>query len=177
MKREYWLIGSIAVLFSAIGIYFSINHYGNPPAPTSAADILFAQSLPDVTGKTQTLQQWKGKILLVNFWATWCPPCIEEMPELTALQTELAGKNVQIIGIGVDSSDNIHQFASKYKITYPLYIAGMGSVELSRQLGNQAGGLPYTLLISPDGQVRKTFLGRLNIAKLRQELATLSQQP
>lgn len=177
MKREYWLFGSIALLFVAIGLYFGINRYSNPPAPKSAADTLFAQSLPDLAGKTQVLQQWKGTILVVNFWATWCPPCIEEMPELAALQTEFSGKNVQIIGIGIDSSDNIRQFASKHKITYPLYIAGMGSIELSRQLGNQTGGLPYTLLIGPDGQVRKTFLGRLHMASLRQELAAIRRQP
>lgn len=174
MKREYWLFGAIAILFSVIGIYFGLNRYDNPPPPQSAADILFAQSFPDLKGKNQTLRQWKGKILVVNFWATWCPPCVEEMPELTALQTELRDQNVQIIGIGIDSADNIQQFSAKYNISYPLYIAGMGSVELSRRLGNQAGGLPYTLLIGPDGQVRKSFLGRLHMPSLRQELAAIS---
>lgn len=176
MKREHWLIGSIAILFAAIGIYIAANHYSNVPPPENAASLLFAQSLPDLAGKDQSLQQWKGKTLVVNFWATWCSPCVEEMPELSALQTELAGKTIQVIGIGVDSADNIQQFSTKYKIIYPLYVAGVSGVALSRQLGNQAGGLPYTLLISPDGQIRKTFLGRLDMAKLRQELAAVDSK-
>ena len=89
---------------------------------------------------------------------------------------EKSGKNLQVIGIGVDSAANITEFSKKHQIHYPLYVAGMGGVDLSRQVGNQAGGLPYTLLITPDGQVRKTFLGRLEMDKLRQELAAIGPQ-
>ena len=95
------------------------------------------------------------------------------MPELTELQTELAGKNIQILGIGIDSPSNIREFAAKYKITYPLYIAGLTGSELSRQFGNQAGGLPFTVIIGPKGDVRKTYLGRLKMDQLRADIAAL----
>ncbi|MBS0309618.1 MAG: TlpA family protein disulfide reductase, partial [Proteobacteria bacterium] len=91
--------------------------------------------------------------------------------------TELGSKNLQIIGIGVDSESNIKQFAAKYKIDYPLYVAGVSGGDLSRQLGNQAGGLPYTLLIDAQGHVRKSFLGRLHMDTLRKELAVAGLQP
>jgi peroxiredoxin len=95
------------------------------------------------------------------------------MPELAALQNEMAAKNLQIVGIGIDSPSNIKQFAEKHQVSYPLLVAGMQGTELSREMGNQAGGLPFTVLLDPTGQVRKTYLGRLNIAQLRSDLAEL----
>jgi thiol-disulfide isomerase/thioredoxin len=111
--------------------------------------------------------------MIVNFWAPWCAPCVKEMPELAALATELASKDVAVIGIGIDSPTNIAQFASKFKISYPLYVAGMSGTDLSRQFGNTAGGLPYTVLIGADGQVRKTYLGQLKFDQLKADLAKL----
>lgn len=120
------------------------------------------------------MSNWHGKLLLVNFWATWCSPCVEEMPELSALQNEQKFKNLQIIGIGIDSPANIREFAGKYKISYPVYLAGMGGIELSRQMGNQQGGLPFTILFGADGQVKKTYLGRLDMETVRKDLALFS---
>ena len=95
------------------------------------------------------------------------------MPELTELQKELQPKNIQILGIGIDSPANISAFAEKYKIAYPLYVAGMEGSELSRQLGNQAGGLPFTVLIDASGKVKKTYLGRLKMDELRRDIAAM----
>lgn len=100
-------------------------------------------SLPDAAGATQALSQWKGKNLLVNFWAPWCPPCVQEMPELSEVQGEFAAKNLQIIGIGIDSASNIKTFAEKVKIAYPVYVSGMSGTDLSRHFGNATGGLPF----------------------------------
>ena len=128
----------------------------------------------DAAGQPQALAQWKGKLLVVNFWATWCAPCVEEMPELSVLQHEIASSKIQIIGIGIDSPSNIAKFSRNHKITYPLYTGDMDASELSRQLGNHAGGLPFTVLIGRDGQIKKTYLGRLKMGQLRQDLAALS---
>lgn len=171
----------VAVLFGAAGAYVAISKKppaapitrSVPPGAAAPAQALFALSMPDAAGTSQAMSQWKGKALLVNFWAPWCAPCVEEMPELSALQHEGAGKNLQIIGIGIDSPGNIAAFAAKFKISYPVYVAGMGGTDLSRQFGNSAGGLPYTVLIGADGQVRKTYLGRLKFEQLRADLAAL----
>jgi len=141
--------------------------------PHTAVTNLFTQSLADLGGKPQALAQWQGKPLLVNFWATWCAPCVQEMPELSNLAGEDGGKRFNVIGIGIDSPSNIAEFAAKLKIAYPLYVAGMSGTELSRQFGNSAGGLPYTVLIGADGQVRKTYLGKLKFDELRADLAKL----
>lgn len=173
MKRNIFFFGVIAVAFAGIGIYFGSKHH-TPSAPESpAVATFFAQQLEDNDGKIQSLSQWQGKTLVVNFWATWCAPCVEEMPELTELQTELAPNNVQILGLGIDTVSNIREFAGKYKITYPLYIAGVAGTELSRLFGNQSGGLPFTVIIGADGEVKKTYLGRLKMDELRADILAL----
>ena len=111
--------------------------------------------------------------VLVDFWAPWCAPCVQEMPELSELAAGEEGKKLQVIGIGIDSPSNIAAFSDKYKITYPVLVAGMSGTDLSRQFGNTGGGLPYTVLIGADGQVKKTYLGRLKFDELRKDLATL----
>lgn len=173
MKRNSAFFIFIGLLFAAIGMYFGAQRLAPEPAQASAVDRLLAQTLPDAHGKMQTLSAWRGKPMIVNFWATWCAPCVEEMPELSALQTEIAPRDIQLLGIGIDSADNIAAFASKYRITYPLFAAGVSATELTRAFGNQAGGLPYTVLIGRDGQVKKTYLGRLKIDELRADLSLM----
>lgn len=181
-KKTLLTYGVIALLFGAMGAYFGTRQQPSPVtttiAPTGGAphtpvSALFAQSMNDTLGKAQALAQWKGKALVVNFWAPWCAPCVEEMPELESLARESAAKNINIIGIGIDSPSNIAEFAGKHKISYPLYVAGMSGTDLSRQFGNTAGGLPYTVLIGADGQVKKTYLGRLKFDELKADLAAL----
>ena len=163
----------IAILFTAIGIYFGAKRFQPAPPADTAVGALMQLSVKDTQVKSRKMSTWKGKTLLLNFWAPWCPPCVDEMPELVALQNELADKNLQIVGIGIDSPSNIRQFAEKNKITYPLLMAGLEGTELARQFGNEAGGLPFTVLIAPDGTVRKTYMGRLNLEKVRADLASL----
>ncbi|WP_076593384.1 TlpA family protein disulfide reductase [Herminiimonas arsenitoxidans] len=173
MRRNVFLYGAIALFFAAVGIYFGTKHHAPAEPESPAVANFFAQQLEDSNSKIQPLSQWQGKTLIINFWATWCAPCVEEMPELTELQTELLPKNIQILGVGIDSANNIREFAAKYKITYPLYIAGINGSELSRQFGNQAGGLPFTVIIGPKGDVKKTYLGRLKMDQLRADINAL----
>ena len=161
----------VAVIAAGIGLYVNQQRHRLQTPEAGALAALLSQSLPDPSGNPQALSQWQGKPLIINFWATWCPPCVEEMPELAVLQSEIAP--VQIIGIGVDNQENIAQFAEKMHIHYPLYVAGTGATELMRQFGNQAGGLPFTVLVGLDGNPQKVYLGRLNFEELRRDLATL----
>lgn len=172
MKRIV-LFTAVALISISGGLYFGSQRWETSPASEVKTNILFAQNIPDIQNQPQALSQWKDKTLVVNFWATWCAPCVEEMPELAELQTEIASKNMQIIGIGIDSDKNIKEFAAKHNINYPLYIAGMGGSDLAKQMGNQAGGLPFTVLIMPDGQVKQTYLGRLDMKELRKDLGLL----
>lgn len=173
MKRNTIILSGAGLVFAVAGAFFGMQQLEPAPPQSHAVTNMFSQSLVDAKGQPQPLSQWKDKALVVNFWATWCGPCVDEMPELSALQTEVAPSNIQILGIGIDSTSNIAQFASKYKITYPLYTGGIDATELSRQFGNKAGGLPFTVLVGRDGRVKKTYLGRLKIDELRKDLASL----
>ncbi|MGZ8290263.1 MAG: TlpA family protein disulfide reductase [Telluria sp.] len=183
-KKNLAMYGIVAAMFGVAGaIVATKNNEPNPVTtsikptdgrPHTPVTALFAESMSDAAGKQQALAQWKGKALVVNFWAPWCAPCVEEMPELDGLAQEAAKKDINIIGIGIDSPANIAQFAQKFKISYPLYVAGMSGTGLSRDFGNKAGGLPYTVLIGADGQVKKTYLGRLKFDELKADLAALT---
>ncbi len=163
----------IAILFTAIGVYFGAKRLQPEPPADTAVGALMQLAMKDAGGRTHRISEWKGKTVLLNFWATWCPPCVSEMPELVALQNEMNGKNLQVIGIGIDSPSNIRDFSEKHQITYPLLVGGLEGTELSRQFGNEAGGLPFTVLIAPDGTVRKTYMGRLDMNKVRADLGAL----
>jgi thiol-disulfide isomerase/thioredoxin len=171
MNKRFLSIALLfGLIFAAIGAYVG-NRQTAPVTPENGAiQQLMGLSLSDSQGKIQKISQWQGKFLVVNFWATWCAPCVQEMPELSALQDELAKNNIQLLGLGIDSPDNIAEFAKKYHISYPVFAAGMEGTQLSKQLGNQAGGLPFTVLIDSKGNMVKSYLGRLKIDELRADL-------
>lgn len=173
MKPRTLVFAGVALLFVFLGALFGDWQTTPRPAQASAVDELFAQSMPDPMGGQQALAQWRGKTLVVNFWASWCAPCIEEMPDLSQLHRELSPKGTHVLGIGVDSAENIAQFAAKLAVEYPLVVGGIAANDLARRFGNRSGGLPFTVLIDPSGQVRQTYLGRLKMDVLRRDLAHL----
>ncbi len=121
------------------------------PAETLAA--LFASQFPDQHGKTQDLAQWREQPLLINFWASWCPPCREEIPLLARMHRNQSDKTPKIIGISVDLADKSQKTAINYGATYPLLLGGERGIDLMRTLGNTSLALPYTLLIDPQGKI------------------------
>ena len=173
MNKKILVFVAIAILSAVFGAYVSFKKQPSVNYDSPALGSLMKANLPDTQGQTHALSEWRGKVLLVNFWATWCPPCVEEMPELVDLQNSSEIKNLQIVGIGVDSPSNIQQFTKKFQISYPILVAGMEGTEIARALGNQAGGLPFTVLIDADGRVRQTYLGRLNMNRVKADLANL----
>ncbi|QGZ62353.1 TlpA family protein disulfide reductase [Paraburkholderia acidisoli] len=134
---------------------------------------LWSAAVTNPDGKPQSLAIYKGKPVVVNFWASWCGPCVEEMPELSALQREYAKKGIQFVGLGVDSAANIKTFLKKVPVDYPIYIAGFGGADVARAFGNNAGGLPYTVVIDANGAVRATKLGQIKPDELRHTLDAL----
>lgn len=136
----------------------------------------FSRNMLNTNRQTFKLDSFKGKTLLVNFWATWCSACIKEMPELSALQDELSVQKIQIIGIGIDNQDRIIEFAKKYDIHYPIYMTDISGQELLSESGNQSDVLPYTLLIDRKGIIQKTYLGRLNMNDIRKDLLVLDKK-
>jgi len=127
----------------------------------SGASALLSATYPDLAGRPVRLFDLKGKILVCNFWATWCAPCREEMPMLSQLQDRYSQKGVEFVGIGIDSGAKIAEFAKNHPVSYPLLVAGPEAIELMRSLGNRGGALPFTVMLDRSGAVAFTRLGAL----------------
>ncbi len=161
----------VAVLGFAIRHFFLNNHIQD--GANLSTEKLFAATLPDVQNVQRPINTYKGKTIVVNFWATWCPPCREEMPELSMLHQEYLSKNVQILGLAIDDAETIHNFQKENPVSYPLFAADMQGMEIAASLGNDKGVLPYTVIITPDGKVAKTFLGKVSKALLEGAFSNL----
>jgi thiol-disulfide isomerase/thioredoxin len=129
--------------------------------------LLVEANLKDLSGQPADWRPMTGKVTVVNFWATWCGPCKEEIPDLVRLQTEGQAKNVQIVGIGIDTPANMKPFASNMKINYPLMDASVGGIDLSKTLGNRVGALPFTIILNTDGSVITRRLGKISYEDLK----------
>lgn len=160
MSRAVQILLFVSVMMVAgVGGYF----LSAPPRP-GAVDTgpMLQASLPDLSGAPQQIGNWKGKVLVVNFWATWCPPCLEEIPHFVRMQERLGGQGLQFVGIAIDEADKVRAFARKQMINYPIMIGQMDAIELSKTAGNKAGGLPYTLVLDRSGAVVSQHYGGLD---------------
>ena len=163
------------VLIASIGFgfqyFFNSGHSGH--GNNKATQYLFAATFPDENGKPQNLKQYAGKTVVLNFWATWCEPCREEMPELSALHDANRHKNLVVLGMAVDDVAAISDFVKETKVSYPLFAADMQGMEIASNLGNDKSVLPFTVIIKADGSVAKTYFGRVSKALLEETLLKL----
>ncbi|MEF8699646.1 MAG: TlpA disulfide reductase family protein [Candidatus Accumulibacter sp. UW26] len=129
----------------------------------AVADAIMRLTLPDLAGRPQAIAQWRGKVLVVNYWASWCAPCIEEMPVFSRLQARYAAQGVQFVGIGLDEVARMQAFVARTPVAYPLLV---GDPDGSQQSGLRVRGLPYTVVIDRHGHFDSSRLGRLDEATL-----------
>jgi thiol-disulfide isomerase/thioredoxin len=161
---------AVATLAFAAGIYLRAVHRS---AETAAVSTLTRMAFPSLNGSAVSLEQWRGKVVVVNFWASWCAPCREEIPGLLNVQQKYAAKGLQVVGIAVDTLDNSKSAAGAMGINYPVLIGGIGSVDLTRELGNKTGALPYTIILDRDGALIRSHLGLLRQSQLEDMLRPL----
>jgi thiol-disulfide isomerase/thioredoxin len=129
--------------------------------------------LPDIDGRPQALEQWRGKVLVVNFWATWCAPCREEIPAFMKVQDKWSARGLQIVGIAIDDTDKVRPYIAELRINYPILVGGLDGIELARQAGNRLGGLPFTVVFDRKGGAVHSQLGGVNQQKLEALLEPL----
>ena len=173
MHRSRIFVLAVALLATGAG-FFAYRATLPDRSVAEAAAELMRLRLPDVSGKHQDLAQWRDRVLIVNFWATWCEPCRKEVPVLLRVQAKYASNGVKIVGISVDSVDKVREFAIEYQIGYPLVIGSMEVIDLTRRLGNKAAGLPYTIVLDRSGRVVKTHLGGISETELESAIRLAS---
>jgi thiol-disulfide isomerase/thioredoxin len=138
-------------------------------APTAAEDVrglLAVRHFNDADGRSQPLAQWHDRVLVLNFWATWCAPCVEEMPDLQRIHDKYQARGLEVVGIGIDSPSNIRDFRAKLGVRFALLAAGAGGSDLGKDLGNDKGVLPFTVVVDRNGHLRRRKIGRVSPAEL-----------
>ncbi|MDR3415072.1 MAG: TlpA disulfide reductase family protein [Nevskia sp.] len=169
--RSILLIVAAAIVAVAAGIgafYVYCAYRNSHAAGAPAAEPLPAGlELRDLDGHPRRFEEWRGKLLLVNFWATWCTPCMHEIPELVKLQSQYSAKGLQVVGAAVDDPDAVRGAVGPLGINYPVLTDSPDAmIGLMEKLGNGPGALPFSVLVSPDGHVLERQLGEFKPAEL-----------
>lgn len=150
-----------------MGIWFSFHNWSADPSISKPAKILPQQlpsfSMQDTSGATRHSSEWSGKIVIVNFWATWCPPCLEEMPELVVFQEQYSSQGVQVVGVAVDNLKQVKSFIELYDINFPVVLGQDDAIELGKKMGNRISALPYTAIFDQNGKTLYAQPGKISI--------------
>jgi thiol-disulfide isomerase/thioredoxin len=132
----------------------------------SAAEDFWALELPTPSGAGMPLRSLRGRPVVVNFWATWCPPCVKEMPELDRFAREFGGRGWQVLGVAIDQAGAVQNFLKQTPVGFPIVLAGNEGLSWVRRLGNPAGGLPFSVQFGPDGRIARRKLGTTSFDEL-----------
>ena len=159
---------------------FALQHYLATKDTNTAetANPIIGQIRPefammDIEGNIRNIKDWDGQIVLLNFWATWCPPCLREIPDFIEVQHELAEHDFQIIGVAVDNEADVRDFVHEMAMNYPVMAGEMEAIELSQRYGNSIGGLPFSAIIDKNGKITHTITGELSKDRLKSILKQL----
>lgn len=165
-SRRWWLAGvSAAALAAGAGVAWWRQRSAG--ATDAAVDRFWALNFNSPQGAPLAMASFKGRPLLLNFWATWCPPCVEEMPLLDRFFRQHQPRGWQVLGLAVDQPSAVRNWLQKTPVAFPIGMAGLEGTDLARSLGNLTGGLPFTVVLGPDGQVRQRRMGRVSEADLQ----------
>ena len=175
-RRDWIVLAAVALIAAAAG--FAYNAWRTGPQPPAGKDgdalaTLMSTRLPDLEQRSRAVEEWRGKVIVVNFWATWCAPCREEIPLFVKLQKTYGERGLQFVGIAIDDPAKIRPFATEFGMNFPVLVAGADAIDLARKLGNRAGVLPFTVIISRDGKVVSSEIGTAHNARLESLLASL----
>ena len=170
-RRAAAAFAAVAAVSAAAGFTLYLLSGGSARAPVEAspravAESIFAARLADSQGVTRTVGEWRGRVLVVNFWATWCAPCREEIPVFVRMQERHGPRGLQFVGIAIDRPDKVADFAREFGINYPLLLGGLETMDLVRMAGNRPGVLPYTLVLDRAGNLVSREFGGLKEARL-----------
>lgn len=166
--RRRLLYAGVAGAAALAGAGLGLWKWRTGGAAGDDAAVLWPMNFDTPAGTSLAMQSLRGKPLVLNFWATWCPPCIEELPLLDAFFRQNSAKGWQVVGLAIDQPSAVRKFLERTPVGFPVALGGLGGTELGHALGNLAGGLPFTVVISSAGDVLQRKMGRLTPADLAQ---------
>ena len=167
MTRRGWILGVAALVASAAGAGLSWQKTRLTGGDGAALGAEFWSLRFDrPAGGELAMNSLRGGPLLLNFWATWCPPCVKEMPMLDEFHRQQQANGWRVLGLAIDSPTPVREFLAKRPVEFPIGLAGLGGTELSRTLGNPQGSLPFSVVVGRDGRVIDRKLGALKPADL-----------
>lgn len=134
-------------------------------------------AIADLDGEIRNIKEWDGQVILLNFWATWCPPCLSEIPGFVELQDQYGEQGFQVIGIAIDEEEAVREFVARLKINYPVMAAEFEALELSSRYGNRMGALPYSVFINRKGEISDMITGELSKIEAETMLKKLGFKP
>ena len=171
MRKSSFL--AIAVLLALAGLAAGLvaNHWLNKPtrvaAPSAPEAVATPTSRPEFTppdleGNQRSISEWDGKVIVLNFWATWCPPCLREMPAFIQLYDNYNNQGLVVVGIAIDSAESVQDFVDPMGVTYPVLVGETDAIAAAKAYGNRLGVLPYTAIIDRSGQIVETKASELS---------------
>ena len=161
-SRRRWLVAGVASLSGLAGAGWAWRRHALTELPNEAMSMLWASEFESPSGEVLRLADFRGRPLVLNFWATWCPPCVEEMPLIDAFYRQNSPNGWQVLGLAIDQPSRVRQFLSQHSVSYPIGLAGLNGTELGKVLGNTQGGLPFTVVLGAQGQMKQRKLGKLS---------------
>ena len=179
MNNKLVMVGAVVIfLVGALLGNEAVKMFRSPPDPSAETQSLIGSKVPEYSllgldGVRERGEQWLGKVQVINFWATWCPPCKREIPTLIELQNNYRNHNVQVIGIAMDDLEPVQQYAEESGINYPILVGEQDVIDVSEQLGNDLGILPYTVITDQSGNIAFIRYGEVDRTTLENEIKKL----
>ena len=165
-NRRAWMVGGLGVAAGLAGALVAWQKFEPHAVMDEAVLNFWMQSFERPEGGTLLMQEFQGKPLLINFWATWCPPCIEELPLIDAFYNRNKSKSLQVIGVAVDQPSMVRRYLTQKPLSFPVGLAGFNGTELGRTLGNSQSVLPFSVIFDAKGRLLAQKAGKLDQADL-----------
>jgi thiol-disulfide isomerase/thioredoxin len=162
LSRRHAVLAGVAVAAGLAGVGVALKRHALSALSPEVMQELWAMEFDMPDGQVMKLSAFQGKPLVINFWATWCPPCIEEMPLLDAFYQQNSSNGWQVVGLAIDQPSRVRQFLTQHAVSYPVGLAGLTGTALGTQLGNDQGGLPFTVVLDAQSGLKARKLGKLS---------------
>ncbi|MDH5326301.1 MAG: TlpA family protein disulfide reductase [Gammaproteobacteria bacterium] len=178
MIKAKYIAMAVIFLFGMWGGNELIKRLSNEPEAQLAATSMVGKpipdfSLPDLDNHQHNIHEWDGNVVVLNFWATWCPPCLKETPLFVEMQEQYGPKGLQFIGVAIDTLEKVKDFVDTYGVNYPTLIATDKDIHIAEAYGNRFGALPYTVVINRQGQISHIHRGEFSREAVKENVLSL----